>query len=42
MGVKDDNQYKLGTKVTDEALAELVITRDTFHGDWNYIISLKL
>jgi hypothetical protein len=42
MGIKDDNQYKLGIKATDEALAELVITRDTFPGDWNYIISPKL
>jgi hypothetical protein len=42
MCVKDDNQYKLGTKVTDEELAELVITRDTFHGNWNYIISPKI
>jgi hypothetical protein len=39
--VEDDNQYELGTKVTDEELAELSITRDAFHGDWNYIISPK-
>jgi transposase len=40
--VKDENKYKLGTKVTDKELAELNITRDTFHGDWNYIISPKI
>jgi transposase len=41
MCVKDDNKYELGTKVTDKELAELNITRDAFHGDWNYIISPK-
>jgi len=37
--VKDGNKYELGTVVTDEELAEIKITRDSFHGDWNYIIS---
>jgi transposase len=37
--VEDKNNYELGTKVTDKELAALNITRDTFHGDWNYIIS---
>jgi hypothetical protein len=40
--VKDENKYELGTKVTDEELAGLNITRDAFHGDWNYIISPKI
>jgi hypothetical protein len=40
--VKDENKYELGTKITDEELAELNITRDIFHGDWNYIISPKI
>jgi hypothetical protein len=39
--VKDENTYELGTKITDEEFAELNITRDVFHGDWNYIISPK-
>jgi transposase len=39
--IKDDNKYELGKKVTDKELAELNITRNTFHGDWNYIISPK-
>jgi transposase len=36
--VKDDNKYELGTKVTDEELADINIVRDVFHGDWNYKI----
>ena len=36
--VKDDNAYKLGTKVTDEEFASLKIIRESFHGDWNYVI----
>jgi hypothetical protein len=40
--VKDENKYELGAKVTDEELAGLNITRDAFHGDWNYIISSKI
>jgi hypothetical protein len=39
--IKDDNKYELGTKVTDKELTELNITKNTFHGDWNYIISQK-
>jgi hypothetical protein len=39
--IKDENTYELGTKVTDEELAEIKITRDEFHGDWNYVISSK-
>jgi transposase len=39
--LEDDNNYELGIKVTDEEFAVLNITRDSFHGDWNYIISPK-
>jgi transposase len=39
--IEDVNKYELGTKVTDEELAELNIKRDAFHGDWNYVISPK-
>lgn len=37
--VKDDNIYKTGIKVTDKEMKTLNISRDDFHGDWNYIIS---
>jgi len=40
--IKDNNQYELGTKVTDIELSKLNIKRDTFHGDWNYSISPKV
>jgi transposase len=39
--VKDDNKYELGIKVTDEELAQINITKDAFHGDWNYAILPK-
>jgi transposase len=40
--IKDDSTYELGTKVTDEEIAEINIVRDSFHGDWNYkILSSK-
>ena len=35
----DDNSYDKGIKVSDEHLAAIHITRDTFHGEWNYTIS---
>jgi hypothetical protein len=34
----DPNQYPKGIKITDADLATLNITRDTFHGEWNYTI----
>jgi hypothetical protein len=36
--VKDSNSYPTGIKVSDEDLATLNITRELFHGDWNYTI----
>ncbi|MHB9293344.1 hypothetical protein Holit_02465 [Hollandina sp. SP2] len=39
---RDKNKYELGTKITDEELAKLNITRDIFHGDWNYIVLPKI
>ena len=36
--VKDTNSYPTGIKVSDEDLATLSITREAFHGDWNYTI----
>lgn len=35
----DTRFYPLGTKVSDAALDAVNISRDTFHGDWNYTIS---
>jgi len=36
--VKDSNIYPTGIQVSDEDLAALNITREPFHGDWNYTI----
>ncbi|HEY7617048.1 MAG TPA: ISAzo13 family transposase [Terriglobales bacterium] len=34
----DESIYPKGIKVTDEELAECIINRNSFHGDWNYEI----
>lgn len=34
----DAQSYQAGIKVTDEALAQVNLLRDKFHGDWNYEI----
>ncbi|MCL4796835.1 MAG: ISAzo13 family transposase [Bryobacteraceae bacterium] len=34
----DSQSYQAGIKVTDEALAQVNLLRDKFHGDWNYEI----
>jgi Rhodopirellula transposase DDE domain len=36
--VKDTNLYPTGLKVSDEEMALLNITRNPFHGEWNYTI----
>jgi len=36
--IKDGNVYPTGIKVSDEELAALNLSRDSFHGDWNYTI----
>jgi hypothetical protein len=33
--------YQKGIKVKDDELAAVRITRDEFHGEWNYTISPK-
>ena len=38
----DDRSYERGVEITDEQLAAVNITRHTFHGDWNYTITLSL
>ena len=35
----DDTLYPKGIKVTDAELDTIQITADTFHGEWNYVIS---
>jgi len=44
MGLKiyarlDDREYPKGVEVTDQQLAAVNITRDSFHGEWNYRIT---
>ena len=36
--VVDYNEYKKGIEVSDEELSKVRISRDRFHGDWNYSI----
>lgn len=35
----DDREYQKGIKVTSQQLATINITRNTFHGDWNYTVA---
>ncbi len=35
----DTNRYATAIKVSDEALARLRLTLDSFHGEWNYTMS---
>jgi Rhodopirellula transposase DDE domain len=37
----DENKYEKGIKVTKKELKTLEITKDLFHGEWNYKISPK-
>lgn len=34
----DHNTYEKGIKISDEEMAQLSITRDEFHGEWNYCV----
>ena len=34
----DHDSYEKGIKISDEKMAELNISRDKFHGEWNYTI----
>ena len=36
--LKDSHMYPTGLKVSDEELAALNLSRDPFHGEWNYTI----
>jgi hypothetical protein len=35
----DERAYERGVEVTDQQLAEVNITRNDFHGDWNYTVT---
>ena len=34
----DENRYPTGREITDQQIESLSITRDKFHGEWNYTI----
>ena len=38
----DDRTYPKGTKITDEQMASLPLTRHDFHGEWNYTLSTRI
>lgn len=35
----DENTYKTGIKISDEDFSAINLTRDSFHGEWNYSIA---
>ncbi|MDP2232058.1 MAG: ISAzo13 family transposase, partial [Actinomycetota bacterium] len=35
----DTNRYPKGVKVSDDEFASIRLTRDDFHGEWNYTIT---
>ena len=37
----DKKEYKKGRKVTDDELERLNVTKEKFHGEWNYVINSK-
>lgn len=34
----DENEYQKGRKITDREFAQIILHRDEFHGEWNYVI----
>ncbi|MGI9097813.1 MAG: ISAzo13 family transposase, partial [Solirubrobacteraceae bacterium] len=38
----DDREYEKGVTVSDEQLATVNLTRDAFHGEWNYAVTPAL
>lgn len=38
----DNNLYEKGVKISDEELAGIKITRNEFHGEWNYTINPEI
>ncbi|WP_211531299.1 ISAzo13-like element transposase-related protein [Methanocalculus chunghsingensis] len=39
LAVLDENIYLRGIKVSDDEISNINLSRDAFHGDWNYSIS---
>ncbi len=37
----DTNQYEKGIKITDKELKKVNLSKDSFHGEWNYTIAPK-
>jgi len=37
--VLDENEYQTGIKVSDQELEKVNLTKESFHGEWNYTIS---
>ena len=37
----DRNKYKTGIKISDNEMKNINISRDEFHGEWNYVIKPK-
>jgi len=37
----DQNTHEKGIKISDEEMVQLRISRDEFHGDWNYSIHFR-
>jgi hypothetical protein len=37
----DNDHYPKGTKISDQQMATLPLTRHQFHGDWNYTLQPK-
>ncbi len=35
----DEGSYETGTKVSEEQMRKVAITRCDFHGEWNYLLS---
>ncbi len=38
----DEREYEKGVTVSDEQLATVNLTRDAFHGEWNYVVTPAL
>lgn len=34
----DEGEYPTGIEVSDAELRQVCLERDTFHGEWNYVI----
>jgi hypothetical protein len=39
VGVDHDRAYPTGKRVSAKEMSELNLTRESFHGDWNYVLS---